>query len=137
MRLWVSILSVLFVVGMVWLGGCDSEPLISPNDEYQYTGTVYDELSTEPIAGATVTMYLGIIGDTVRYQKSDITDSLGQYYMHFSGSPPVELRCSKEGYQTLALVNEVPVGRGDLGRESFYIRLDLPLPPEDTAGTGD
>ncbi|MBD3332777.1 hypothetical protein GF356_07995 [candidate division GN15 bacterium] len=131
------LLCVLLVVGMVWLGGCGYEPWITPREEYQYTGTVYDELSTEPIAGATVTMYLGFIGDTVRYQRSDITDSLGQYYMHFFGLPPVEIRCSKEGYQTLALVNEFPVGRDGHGEEVYYSRLDLPLLPEDTAGAGD
>jgi len=103
--------------------------------QFHYHGVVYDSVSTEPIAEATVTGYWRS-RETMEYEASRVTDSSGCYSITFFEVPVEELHCSKEGYHTLVLVNQIPTGCGGFGREHYYINLDLWLVPEDSASAG-
>lgn len=102
----ISILVVLYI--LVFFNACPRGPVAEEEITIQFNGTVTDESTGLPIAGANVQVYAYRINKVYQSTK---TDQEGQYNMEYSGpfkyknplsdvggSQPVELRAVAEGY---------------------------------------
>jgi len=104
----ISILVVVYI--LFFLNACPWEPVAEEERTVQLTGTVSDENTGHPIAGANIQVYAFRIN---QIYQSTITDQEGRYNMEYSGpfsyrnpgsdfggSQPVELRAIAEGYSS-------------------------------------
>jgi len=125
---------VLTAVSLVavgsWLAGCSSDPRVTPVTPMVLSGTVVDSVSSEPVAGAVLTVVLW--PDTL----FDTTDAVGDYVLGWD-MPGALVCCSAEGYYTKCLEaipssgwsGHVRIWSGSV--DTARVQLDFALRPED------
>ncbi len=115
---------LLLATGAVGLSACEED---LPHWAFRvYHGHVNDSVTGQPVAGAEVAVYLDS-GDPTPWGEVCSTDVSGYYELPVGGDIR-ELRCTKDGYGTLRLINQIPGIDGEPGA-IYNIQVDLLLVP--------